>query len=145
FRYLNEVAEDAPFQFETVLHDLYVKVFFAKDVPELGSSVQRLLILSETQANLDFSRRAPRGANNSFGIIIEQLTVDARPFGIYCVQRRVRSHPEQVMHSGIVLGQQRHVGVGTAARHVIRALLGVTPAYSRLVCPVLLTRRKVGL
>lgn len=140
-----QVRHDPALDVEAVVHDLAVVVVLAEDVPELGGGRHGLVVLAQAQAGLDLAGGAAGGGDQPRGVLAEQLAVQARPLRVDRVQRGDRAHPEQVVHAGGVLAQQRHVGVGAAAGDVVPALVGLAPAGLLLVRAVLVSRGDVGL
>ena len=117
-----QVGPDPGLDLEAVLHQLEEVVAGPEDVAELGRGGPRLVVLAEPQEGLHLARGAAGGGDQPLRVRLQQLAVHA---GL--VEEALEAGPaveaEQVVHPGRVLGQQRHVGEGAAAGHVVAAAL----------------------
>src|SRR5690606_14300342 len=131
----DEVGQRAPLDLQPVVHDLDEEVVLAEDVLQLAGGAARLVVLAEPQPGLDLARGAAAGRDQPLRVGLHELAVDARPLAELALERGERAHPEQVVHAGGVLGQQRHVRVRAARGHVVGALGLVAPPHTALVEP----------
>ncbi len=131
-REAQQVVHHAALDVEAVVHDLGEEVLLAEDVAELGGGGLRRVVLAESQAGLHFAADAAGRGDDALRVGLQQLTVDAG-LEVVALERRVRRHPEEVVHARVALGEQRHVGVRARARDVVVVLVGTPPAHARLV------------
>ena len=132
---LEQVTHRAPLDVDAVVGDLGEEVLLAEDVLELGSGLAGLVVLAETESGLHLAADASRGGDDALRVPREHLAVHAR-LVVVALDRGERRHPEQVVHAGVVLGEQGHVRVGTRTAHVIALLRLGTPAHPGLVAAV---------
>ncbi len=137
----DEIRHDALLDPETVIHDLGEVVLLAEDVTELGGGRDRLAILAEPEPRLHLAARASGGRDQAFAVGLQQFAVHAG-LEVVALDRGETGEPEQVVHSGGALGQQRHVRVGARAGDVVSP--AVAPAHAGLVGAVG-AGRQVGL
>ncbi len=98
---------------QVVVHQLQEVVAPAEDVLEVGGRLPRGVVVVMAQVDLDLAARAAGGADQPGAVLGEQLAVDARVVEV-AVAPRAGGDPEQVVHAGGGLAEQRHVGVGAA-------------------------------
>jgi hypothetical protein len=131
-REAQKVLLDAALDAEAVVHQLAEEVALAEDVAELGGGLHGLLVLAEAQPGLDLARRAAGGRDEPLAVPVQQLAVHPGLVEVP-LEAGQRRHPEEVVHAGRVLGQQRHVRVRAGARDVVPA--AVAPPDAGAVLP----------
>ena len=109
-----QIGRHAPFDVETVIHYLDIKVLRTEDVTKLSGGFSRGVVLAEAQARLNFSTGTSCGGDESAGIPTQELTVHAR-LEVKTLQRRERRELEEVVHALGGRRQECHVRVRTAA------------------------------
>ncbi len=130
-----QVPRDPAFDVQAMVHQFAEIVLRTKNVTEFRSSFKGLAVLAQPQPGLDFPRRAASGGDQAFGVCVQELAVQARPLAEDCVQRGNGRRPEEVAHAGIVVAQERHVGIGPTTGDVIFALVFLAPAHTAFVRP----------
>ena len=132
FRELDEVEHRATFNVDAMVHYLGEEVLFAEDILELGCRLTRLVIKTKPKLGLNLATDTTGSRDDAFGVLAEQLAVHAR-LEVKTLNRSSRRKPEEVVHALVVLGEQRHMRVGTAAAHVIAGLIASPPPHTGLV------------
>ncbi len=102
-----------------VVHQLEEVVLAAEDVPELRRGLDREVVLAQPQPRLDLAGGAACRRDEPLAVLGEQLAVESRPLGEDGVEGGPRAHLEQVVHAGVVAGQQRHVGVRATTGDIV--------------------------
>ena len=113
-----EVLLDPPLDVEPVVHELAVVVLGAEDVAVVARGLDRLVPLPEPQPGLHLTRGAAGRRDEPGAVGLQQLAVHAR-LEVIPLEAGQRAEPEEVVHADVVLGEQRHVRVGTRARDVV--------------------------
>ncbi len=117
---------------DAVVHQLDEVVLPAEDVAEVGSSVQRLLLLAEADPGGDLPRRAAGGGHQALAVLGEQLPVDPG-FAEEALHRGPGLQLEQVVQTDRVPRPDGHVRERTGAGDVVALLVLLAPADRRLV------------
>ena len=118
----HQPVADPVLDVEAVVHQFEEKIVLAEDVLELACRGERILVVADAQPRLDLTRWTAGRADESLGVAVQEFTVSAR-LVVEAFDARQRRQTEQVVHALGGLGQQRHVGEGTATGHVIVAAL----------------------
>ena len=114
FAQLQQPLTHAVLDREPVVHELKEVVVLAQDVLEITRGLACLLVVTDPEPGLHFTRGAARGRDEALGALLQQLAVGAWIVEI-SLNRCSRRQPEQVVHAGGGLGQESHVGVGTGS------------------------------
>ena len=135
-RQAQQAVADPRLDGQAVVHQLEEEVLLAEDVLEVGGRLPGLVVVADPEPGLHLARRAAGGADEARGVLRQELAVGPG-LVVLPLEGGARREPEQVVQPLGGLGQQRHVGVGAAAGHVVVA--AVVPPH-----PLALVPRGVG-
>ena len=137
----DEVAGHPGLDVEPVVHELDVEVVGAEDVAQVAGRLAGLVVAADPQPGLHLAGRAAGEGDDALGVLGEDLVVHPRLVE-EALDAGPRRQPEQVVHAGGVLGEQRQVGERTTTGHVVVPAL--VPLHARAVEPAG-ARREIGL
>ncbi|CAB4567401.1 unannotated protein [freshwater metagenome] len=107
-----EVCLDTLLDLEAMIHQLDVEVTLPENIAEFGSCLTSRVVLTESQASLDFATRAARCSDETRREARQQLAIHAG-LVVLTFDGGERRHPEQIMHALCARRQKCHVRVGT--------------------------------
>ncbi len=115
---------------QAVVHQLEEEVVLAPDLLPLRGGFERFALVAEAQARLDLARRAAGRGDDALVMVGDELFVHTGPLAELTLDRCEGGQLEQVPQARRVLGDHRHVGVGTRAGDVVGLLAGITPLHT---------------
>ena len=124
---LEQARPDPALDVDAVVHQLEEEVLLAEDLLPLRGGLDGFLLVTEPQPGLHLTRRAAGGGDDAGGMLGDDLRIHAGPLTELTLERSQRRQLEQIAQTGRVLGDHRHVGVGTTTRDVVALLARITP------------------
>jgi hypothetical protein len=127
-----EVRHDAALDLGAVVHQLDVVVLASEDVLHLPRGLQRGVVLPEAHPSLNLARGAPRRADQSARVSIQEVPIDSGLVEL-ALEGRERAHAKQVVEPGVVASPEGRVRVCAGRGDVVGRLGLVAPLDPRAV------------